>query len=445
MRHMNKKTPGQIINELTLGRFANLGKIIPAGSLEARKLSGGVFFYWRVTNRHKTERTAIGYYDSSAAPKSITPTRKGYSVQAAIQAAQALAQLHYDNKDDGGYAGIVAAKKEAKRIALETLQAERLANVEAAKHTLENLLKDYCDHLENLGRKSHRDARSIFKLHINAAWPMIAAMPANMVTGEQFADMMRRLQEDGKGRTSNKLRSYARSAYQIARASRSKASIPVRFKAYRITVNPVAETEPDESQNKADKNPLSHAEMQEYWGHIKNRIGFKGALLRLHLLTGGQRLEQLVNLKTSDIGLDSITLLDGKGRPGKPPRPHTVPLIAAASAALMECKPSGEFAISTDGGLTHVAAETLSEWAATIADSIPGFKTKRLRSGVETLLASATVSTEIRGRLQSHGISGVQARHYDGHDYMVEKRQALEMLQKLLEPPNSGKMFQLKG
>jgi len=35
--------------------------------------------------------------------------------------------------------------------------------------------------------------------------------------------------------------------------------------------------------------------------------------------------------------------------------------------------------------------------------------------------------------VQSHGIVGVQARHYDGHDYMAEKRQALETLFKLLE------------
>jgi hypothetical protein len=30
--------------------------------------------------------------------------------------------------------------------------------------------------------------------------------------------------------------------------------------------------------------------------------------------------------------------------------------------------------------------------------------------------------------LQSHGLTGVQARHYDGHDYLPEKRMALETL-----------------
>jgi hypothetical protein len=30
--------------------------------------------------------------------------------------------------------------------------------------------------------------------------------------------------------------------------------------------------------------------------------------------------------------------------------------------------------------------------------------------------------------VQSHGLTGIQARHYDGHDYMLEKRQALDLL-----------------
>lgn len=432
---MDTKTPGQIINKLAPGKFANLGKIFPAGTLEARKLTGGTAFYWRVTIHGKTERTAIGLYDSTAAPKSLQPTAKGYSVAAATAKAQALAQQHHDNIDEGGYAAVVAAKKEAKRIAAEAVVAAEAAKLEAARHTLENLLTDYCDYLEALGRTSHRDARSIFNLHIVEAWPKIAALPASEVTAEQVADMMRKLIEAGKARTSNKLRSYARSAYAVARAARSKASIPVKFKAYGITHNPVGDTSPDESANKADKHPLTADEMRQYWQAVKAVPGFHGALLRLHVLTGGQRLEQLVNLKTENIADDTILLFDGKGRPGKAPRPHQVPLIPAAAAALRECAPAGVYALSTDGGKKHVAAETLSEWAMDAASDIDDFQTKRIRSGVETLLASAKVSTEIRGRLQSHGISGVQARHYDGHDYLDEKRDALKKLARLLEAP----------
>ena len=379
----------------------------------------------------------IGYYDSSAPPKSIKPTIVGYSAEAARRAAETLAQKHQDNKPAGGYPALVAAAKVSK-------QQQAAARHEAEKHTLENLLDDYCKHLEAIGRVAFKDARSIFKLHVIKAWPKVAALPANEVTGEQIADMMRRVLELGKGRTANKLRSYIRAAYQTARAARTKASIPLHFKAYNVVANPAADTEPDESQNKADKNPLSADELRTYWQAIKPLPGFRGAVLRLHLLTGGQRIEQLVNLQSGNVAGDSILLYDGKGRPGKPPRPHTVPLIPAAAAALLDCKPKGPFALSTDGGKTHLGAITLSAWAVEAGADIPNFQTKRLRSGVETLLASVGVSTEIRGRLQSHGIAGVQARHYDGHDYLNEKRKALETLYKLLNQKPASNVTPIK-
>jgi len=430
---MTPLTNGQTINELSQGEFAKMGKVIPCGSLEARKMaSGATTFYWRVTIGGKTAREVIGVYDPGAPPKSLKPSGRGYSVMAATRAAEALAAQHHANRDQGGLAGVKAAEKEA---------TEKVASAKAAAalHTLQNLLNDYCDHLETLGRSAYKDARSIFKLHIIEAWPKIAALPANQVTSEQIADMMRRVIELGKGRTSNKLRSYVRAAYQTAKAARSKASIPLKFKSYNITHNPGADTEPDDSANTADKHPLSADELRSYWKAIKDMVGFKGAVLQLHLLTGGQRIEQLVNLRTENVLGDSITLFDSKGRPGKPPRPHTVPLIPQAAAALLECRPQGDFAISTDKGVTHLAATTLSAWAVAASGS-PDFRTKRIRSGVETLLASARISSDVRGRLQSHGIAGVQARHYDGYDYMDEKRQALNTLCELLQIPSTSKV-----
>lgn len=435
---MVQKTAGQSINELQLGQFLRLAKIIPSGSLEARKLAGGIMLYWRMTVDGKTLREPIGPYDPSASPKSLRPTTWGYSVQAAIRAAEAMAQRHHEHKDEGGHLAIKAAERSARAQAVAAAE-------DARKHTLENLLVDYCDHLEQMGRPAHRDARSIFKNHVLDPWPKVAVLPARDVSGEQIADMMRRALESGKGRTANKLRSYVRAAYQTARAARSKASIPVRFKGYNVTSNPAADTEPDESANKADKRPLTADELRTYWQAIKPLPGFKGAVLRLHLLTGGQRIEQLVNLKTADVNKDRVTLYDGKGRPGKPPRPHTVPLIPAAAAALRECDPQGVFALSTDGGDTHLAATTLSAWAVeATGEKIPDFQAKRIRSGVETVLAGARISAEIRGRLQSHGISGVQARHYDGHDYMDEKRLALMALHKLVTTGKAGNVIPFK-
>ena len=436
---MTKKTHGQVINGMPSGKFITLEKIKPSGALQARQqASGTVALYWRYSMGETSERVAIGVYDSGAPPKSLQPSKKGYSIAAAIKFAEGLAQEHHSNLDKGGRPALVKAEA----LEVRNAAASKLA---ASKQTMTSLLNQYCDHLESLGRTSHKDARSIFTLHVIDPWPKIAALPANQVTGEQVADMMRRVLELGKGRTANKLRSYIRAAYQTAKAARTKASIPIAFKLFNVVNNPAADTEPDESQNKADKNPLSAAELRSYWQAIKTLPGFKGAVLRLHLLTGGQRIEQLVKIHTKETTPDEIVLHDGKGRPGKAARPHTVPLIPEAAKALKQCKPQHLYAISTDGGATHLAATTLSRWAVSAAVNIPDFRAKRIRSGVETVLAASSVSTEIRGRLQSHGIAGVQARHYDGHDYMNEKRAALNTLFKLLNSPQTNNVVALKA
>jgi integrase len=371
----------------------------------------------------KSERVPIGLYDPSAPPKSLTATPRGYSFAAAVRAAETLALEHHAHKPFGGRPALEEAKHEAEAAAAALAEKN-------GRYTLENLLDHYADHLEKLERSSHADVRSIFKLHVKGPWPEVAKLPAKEVDGEQIGDMTRRVADAGKGRTANKLRSYVRAAYQTARASRSKASIPVHFKNYEITHNPAMDTEPDESQNRAKKHPLLEDDMCRYWQAICSMTDFKGAVLRLHLLTGGQRIEQLVRLRTEHIGTDEILLFDGKGRPGKGVRDNPVPLVPAARDALTLCKSNGAYAISTDGGETHLSSSTLSEWArdAAAGAGIKDFQTKRIRSGVETLLAKAGISVEIRGRLQSHGISGVQTRHYDGHDYMEEQRAALKTL-----------------
>jgi integrase len=180
-------------------------------------------------------------------------------------------------------------------------------------------------------------------------------------------------------------------------------------------------------------------DLRAYWAFIKRIDGPRGAFLRLHLLTGGQRVQQLIRLRWLDVTADAITIYDGKGRPGRPARAHVVPLLAKAAAALREFPRAGEFVITTSGGRLPIEPSTASNWAhQTVAEAIPGFQLKRVRSGVETLLASQGVSREIRGHLQSHGLTGVQYRHYDGHDYLPEKRRALEFLFEAIEPAKRG-------
>ena len=465
---MNTDTKGlaslhKTIKELAEGKTTTLAKTAPYGSLVVRRGAKAVQLFWRYSEGAKNFNLPIGTFDDTpGAVNRFTASPDGrYGLKAAEKAAQELALQHQQAKQQGSsLQQQLQAEKDAKEAAEAQAKAQEVAKAEAAKaaaaekdaqakYTLKALLLAYCDYLQNLGRTSHKDARSIFNLHVIDAWPQLAAAPAKSITEEQVADMMRRLHETGKGRTSNKLRSYTRAAFQVAKASRSKASIPVHFKAYGITHNPAAETSPDESANRTDKNPLTLQELRLYWNQIKDAPGHRAAVLRFTLLTGGNRPEQLFRLKTKDIDLNStpprVTIFDGKGRStGKPARVHTLPLIPAAVQALQALDPQGEFAVSTDGGKTHVVAgSTLGDWSKKAAKEvgIEGFTPKRIRSTVETVLASRGVSKEHRGRLQSHGVGGVQDASYDGHDYVQEKYDAMQTLYHILTTDGSAKIL----
>ena len=311
----------------------------------------------------------------------------------------------------------------------------------AAKFTFGALMADYANELERQGKTSHAKVRGIFKLHLIEGAPKLAATPAALVTAEQVADLLRGLSEAGKERTAGKVRSYCRSAFEMARTSKLSLQVPVHFKSYGVQHNPAAETVAIKLV--PDKNPLMPVHLRQYWQAIEPLQGVRGAVLRLHLLTGGQRIEQLRQLIRSNVGEGAITLLDAKGRTGRGARLHTIPLLPAAREALntlLALNP-GEFPLSVDGGASPVSAKAIADWAKDAAagvDWVPAdkpvgqFQAKRIRSGVETALASLRVSQETRGHLLSHGVTGVQAVSYDGHDYAPQKLEALETLHRFL-------------
>ena len=105
---------------------------------------------------------------------------------------------------------------EAKSVERRQYIAEQEAAATRATHSLSSLLDDHVKHQAAQGRISAREAKNIFDLHVVTAWPALAQIPAAEITQDQVIDMLRRLTEQGKGRTSNKLRTYLRAAFQCA-------------------------------------------------------------------------------------------------------------------------------------------------------------------------------------------------------------------------------------
>jgi hypothetical protein len=191
----------------------------------------------------------------------------------------------------------------------------------------------------------------------------------------------------------------------------------------------VALTKRDRQFDSADKRPLTTAELRVYWRLIEKLPGLRGRCLRLLLLTGGQCIEPLVRLRWADVRADPITIYDTRRRRGQCARTHTVPIVMGAARDLQSFERVGDHFLSTIKGFKSISGSTLpAEQPRSSAMQSTAFSASGVRSGVETLLTANRMSGEIRGHVQSHGLTAIQARHSDGHDQLMEKHLALNAL-----------------
>ena len=311
------------------------------------------------------------------------------------------------------------------------------------KYTLEALCKAYADHLKVQGKtKSAAAVLSAIKCHVQGPYPDIAATPAREITPRQIAEIIRTVIEKGKERTAGVLRSCLSAAYNCGRRAPFDAKLPAEFIKFDIETNPV---DPVAAiAIKARKRTLNTDELKGYLNHLSDS-NLVDLALKLALYAGGQRMAQLLRAEVKHFDAEAKTLLlfDPKGK-RKEPRAHLLPLapIAAGIVARLVKRAKLEespFLFSSRGSVVHWA--TPGKRVKEIAGQLEGesFDLRDIRRTAETMLASKGISRDIRAQLLSHGISGIQAVHYDMHGYIEEKRAALQKWERHLEKTRTGK------
>ena len=417
----------RLLTDLPISGEVAVGQVQPCGTLMARRWkNGAVLFFWRTTFKGKLIRVEIGLYSGTANRTWRVPTPEGtYSVAAAQARAAEIALEHTGALPIGGYPGLQEAKQRAVKDAAD--HEDRLST-----QTLAVMLRLYSEEMLRLGRKSANEIRCALLRNVINASPL-AQRPASQITDDDIATLLGPIYRAEHGRQANKVRAYLHAAYTMAIKARLDGDLPQSFKDLGVRNNPVSATPANGKYNRADKNPLSTVDMRTYWRSIADIGGLRGQALRLHLLCGAPRIEQFVEAKRSDLTATALVLWDGKGRPSAEKRRHVLPLMGKALEDVTAITTSGEFLFSTDGGRNRISNTTLSQWAIdAVGTAIDGFLLKRVRSGVETLLSSQSVSVEHRGHLQSHGVRGVQAKHYDDYEFFWEKADALAILHECL-------------
>lgn len=329
----------------------------------------------------------------------------------------------------------------AERSRREAEDAEKRAKKQA-EATLGALLTAYCDQLDHAGKESALSVRKALARHVQTPWPELWAKPAAHIDTEELLQVVAKLVQDEKLREAAKLRSYIRAAYAAAISARHDPVALPQLRSLKLSSNPARDLATIEGNTHPGERNLSLAELRSYWRRITAPDFYYGPLLRFHLLTGAQRVAQLSRATRADLDNDAkvLRLYDKKGR-RKRPREHDVPLIPDAVEAL-EAMGAGPYVFTLTGGTTPAGISGMGDALDAVneemskANGLPGgrFTARDLRRTVETRLSAAGVSLEDRAYLQSHGLGGVQARHYDRHKRVSEARTALDKLRQLVDP-----------
>jgi integrase len=410
---------------------------------------GAPRWYWRYSKPDgTTPRLALGAHTYTKGDGRAT-----FTLPQAREKVAALAALYMDpaSRDVRAHLEREAARAAADGEAAE--RAQQAAEAETAKagqYTLAGLLAAYVGHLTTQGKSSWRDARNMFANHVTAAHPALAAMPAKAVTSKDIVAMLRPLTEAGKGRTAAKMRAYMRAAFALAARAELDSAVPAAFLRFDVEANPVQPTAALAQFNKTRERTLSEPELRAYWAAVKAAPDAPGRDAQIiGLLLGGQRPAQLLRATVADVDLHANTLRlhDAKGRRAQP-RVHTLPIPAAALPAIQRCldraaKQKSAWLFSLHGKAA-LATETLTDYCSGISAALVAqpkavrivrepFQLRDIRRTAETAMARMGISKDVRAQIQSHGLGGVQARHYDRHDYMPEKTAALAAWAKFLE------------
>lgn len=323
--------------------------------------------------------------------------------------------------------GIDPREQEREQIAEK---AAKKATIEAnQKYTLKALLKAYTDYLDARGKgKSAKAAQSVIKVHVLEVDPTLSAKPATSVTSHDIAALIRQAREKGKHRTAGILRSTLSAAYNCARRAPFDTELPSAFIKFNIVSNPV-DVIPTISVN-AGNRTLNKDELKTYMTALGTDT--IDMALKLALYSGGQRMAELLRAEITDWNEDTKTLrlLDPKGK-RRTPREHLLPLGPVAASIVTElvkrAKAKDTTLLFPSNRKTPIHDSNPGPRVTEIAAAMGGdpFDLRDIRRTVETMLASLGISKDIRAQLLSHGISGVQAQHYDRYEYLKEKHTAL--------------------
>ena len=187
--------------------------------------------------------------------------------------------------------------------------------------------------------------------------------------------------------------------------------------------NPIGRVKKQFSEQSRDR-VLSDTELAAIWTAAEALNEPGRGLVKLMILTG-QRRDECRRLVWSELDLDAgIWTLPAARSKNK--REHAIPLSTEVVELLKSLpKVSDTYVFSIDGRCAY----TGHQWVKDILDKqskVEGWTYHDIRRTVASGMAGLRISDDVIGKVLNHLKAGVTAKHYNKHQYLEEKRVALQ-------------------
>ena len=322
----------------------------------------------------------------------------------------------------------------------ELERARREAEAEKKATTCSVVLEGYFTRVVRKRRHGAADEREI-KRELLPRWKN---RPLTSISRRDVVRLIDTITDRGAPRQAHNVYSHVRHFFNWA----------IGRGIYGIEVSPCASIRPVDLIGKKNRRDrvLTDDEIRALWHACDRKVGFPFGPLVLLLLLTGQRKMEIGNARWSEIDVDAKTLTIPPER-YKTAITHVVPLSEDAMM-ILEGLPrflNSDFAFTFDGRRPVAGYPTAKEridklMREELGDLIP-WTIHDLRRTVRTRLSALRVSSDVAEAVLGHvkpGIVGV----YDQHQYLDEKREALEAwavkLRTIVAPEVLGNVVQLR-
>lgn len=435
-----------------------------------RKASGAILAYYRERTPESDKRLSLGTLIKK--PKADSDERslddlRGEALRVSNEVAAAGGLVKYlecqiEQKATAEAEKIAAAES----LEVARIERQRLADIESSRGTLGDLFLDYIE--DRRGKATPgvvKELERLFKANLKTPHPTIIQMKARDIRADHILMVLNPIWERGSKVQADRMRSFLVAAFNHGLTVESVVGRS-NSKVYSLEINPAAMVKVEKVSAPVER-ALSDEELKQFWETVEGTEGVgpvMALLFKFVIVTGGQRIKNIIETTWADYDLDAGTVLlaHRKGRGGQTmSRPHLVPLTERAVELMkrvQEINGDHLWPWTTHGkqpfvitSPTHAVADWLTSKHAVIDGAqLPTFSPRDLRRTCTQLMQKHGVDDRLSDLLQAHGQTGVVSKHYRNNPEaaLPEKRRAIELFDRALakvlgETKSAGNVFSI--